>query len=42
MVLLSKLIMPILVITIVTYAFVKINIYDSFINGAKEGLEVTF
>lgn len=43
MILLSKLIMPILVMTVVIYAFAKkVNIYDSFIKGAKEGVEMTF
>lgn len=43
MILLSKLIMPILVIIIIIYAFVKkIDIYESFIKGAKEGVEITF
>ncbi len=40
---LSRLVMPILVIIIVIYAFVKkINIYESFVKGAKEGVEMTF
>jgi spore maturation protein B len=35
--------MPIMVIIIVTYAMLKkINIYDCFIKGAKEGVEMTF
>jgi len=43
MILVSQLIMPILIIIIVTYAFFKkINIYDCFIEGAKEGVEMTF
>jgi spore maturation protein B len=38
---LSKLIMPILIIFIITYAFFKKNdIYSSFIRGAKEGIEI--
>jgi len=42
MILLSKLVMPIIVVTIISYAFCKkINIYESFIKGAKEGLEMT-
>ncbi len=42
MILLSKVIMPVLVILVVGYAFLKkINIYDSFIKGAKEGVEIT-
>ncbi len=40
---LSQIIMPIMVIGIVLYAFIKkIDIYGSFINGAKEGVEITF
>lgn len=42
MILISKLIMPVLVLTIVSYAFFKnINIYDCFIKGAKEGVEMS-
>jgi spore maturation protein B len=38
---LSKLIMPILIVFIITYAFFKKNdIYASFIRGAKEGIEI--
>lgn len=40
---LSRLVMPILVIIIVIYAFIKkVNIYESFVKGAKEGVEMTF
>lgn len=43
MILLSRLIMPFLVILVIGYAFFKkVNIYDSFIKGAKEGVEMTF
>lgn len=43
MILLSKLILPILVIIIIIYALLKkINIYESFIKGSKEGIEIVF
>jgi len=43
MILLSRLIMPFLVIVVIGYAFFKkVNIYDSFIKGAKEGVDMTF
>ena len=43
MILLSKLILPILVIIIISYALSKkINIYESFIKGSKEGIEIVF
>lgn len=42
MLLLSKLIMPILILVILIYAFIKkTNMYDSFIEGAKEGVEIS-
>jgi spore maturation protein B len=42
MTLISQLIMPLLIIIIIGYAFFKkINIYDTFINGAKEGMHMT-
>ncbi|HHX16925.1 MAG TPA: spore maturation protein, partial [Mollicutes bacterium] len=42
MLLLSKLIMPILILAILIYAFIKkTNMYDSFIEGAKEGVEIS-
>ena len=32
---------PVVVLLIIIYAFKKkVNVYDSFINGAKEGLEL--
>lgn len=38
---LSKLIMPLIVLGVVFYAFSKkVDIYDSFIKGAKEGVEM--
>jgi spore maturation protein B len=40
---LSQIIMPIIVIGIVLYAFIKkADIYGSFIKGAKEGVEIAF
>jgi spore maturation protein B len=43
LILLSKLILPILVIIIIIYALLKkINIYESFIKGSKEGIEIVF
>lgn len=39
----SKFIVPIFVLTIIFYGFKKkVNIYDSFLVGAKEGLVTTF
>jgi spore maturation protein B len=35
--------MPFLVVVVIGYAFFKkVNIYDSFIKGAKEGVDMTF
>jgi spore maturation protein B len=35
--------MPLMIVAVISYAFSKkINIYESFIKGAKEGLEMTF
>ena len=43
MTLIFQLFMPILIFIIIAYAFYKkINIYDCFIKGAKEGVEMTF
>ncbi len=40
---LSKIVIPLFVIIIVFYGFKKkINVYDSFLEGAKEGLIITF
>lgn len=40
---LSKIVIPIFVIFVIFYGFKhKINIYDSFLEGAKEGLMITF
>ena len=39
----SKLIIPIFILIIVFYGFIKkVDIYDSFLNGAKEGLITCF
>ena len=39
----SKLIMPLMIVSVITYAFVKkVDIYGSFIKGAKEGVEISF
>ena len=39
---LGNYLIPIVVLIIVFYAFKKkVNVYDSFINGAKEGLELS-
>lgn len=43
MILFAKLVMPLMVLIIIIYAMAKkVNIYDSFIKGAKEGLEMSF
>ena len=35
----SSLFIPIIVLTVIIYgAYKKINVYDSFVSGAKEGL----
>lgn len=40
---LSKIVIPLFVVLVVFYGFKKkINIYDSFLEGAKEGLIITF
>ncbi|MDE6285237.1 MAG: spore maturation protein [Bacilli bacterium] len=40
---LSKIVIPLFVILIIFYGFKKkVNIYDSFLEGAKEGLLITF
>lgn len=40
---LSKIVIPLFVIIVVFYGFKKkINVYDSFLEGAKEGLMITF
>lgn len=40
---LSKIIIPIFVLFIIFYGFFKkINIYDTFLDGAKEGLQISF
>lgn len=39
----SKLIIPLFILTIIFYGLIKkINIYDSFLNGAKEGLTTCY
>lgn len=39
----SKIVIPLFVIFVIFYGFKKkINIYDAFINGAKEGLMISF
>ncbi|MBE6140444.1 MAG: spore maturation protein [Firmicutes bacterium] len=41
--LLSKIVIPVFVLGVVFYGFrKKINVYDSFLEGAKEGLIITF
>lgn len=38
----SQLIIPIFILLIITYAFFKkVKVYDCFVNGAKEGINVT-
>lgn len=38
----SQLIIPIFILSIITYAFFKkVKVYDCFVNGAKEGISVT-
>ncbi len=40
---LSKFVIPLFIILIIIYAIKKrSNIYDSFLNGAKEGMEIAF
>lgn len=39
----SKIVIPLFVIFVIFYAFrKKVNVYDSFLEGAKEGLMITF
>ena len=41
--LISKLIIPIFVVGVILYGFVKrVDLYESFLAGAKEGLIMTF
>lgn len=41
--LLSKIVIPLFVVLVIMYGFKKkINVYDSFLAGAKEGLYITF
>ena len=40
---LSKIVIPLFVFLVIFYGFVKkVNIYDSFLEGAKEGLQISF
>lgn len=40
---LSKIVIPLFVVLVIMYGFKKkINVYDSFLEGAKEGLYITF
>lgn len=40
---LSKIVIPLFVVFVVFYGFFKkVNIYDSFLEGAKEGLQISF
>lgn len=40
---LSKIVIPLFVFLVIFYGFIKkINIYDSFLEGAKEGLQISF
>ena len=42
MTIISSMFIPIIVLVVISYGvFRKINVYDSFINGAKEGLPMT-
>ena len=39
----SKVIIPVFVLAVIFYAFYKkVNLYDSFLEGAKEGLQISF
>ncbi len=39
----SKIVIPIFVLFVVFYGFIKkVNIYDAFLDGAKEGLQISF
>lgn len=41
--LLSKIVIPLFILFVVFYGFFKkVNIYDSFLEGAKEGLQISF
>lgn len=40
---LSKIVIPFFVFLVIFYGFIKkVNIYDSFLEGAKEGLQISF
>ena len=40
---LSKIVIPLFVVFVVFYGFTKkVNIYDAFLDGAKEGLQISF
>ncbi len=40
---LSKIVIPLFVLIIIFYGFIKkVNLYDAFLNGAKEGLQISF
>ncbi len=40
---LSKIVIPLFVLFVIFYGFFKkVNIYDSFLDGAKEGLQISF
>lgn len=40
---LSKIVIPLFVLFVIFYGFIKkINIYDAFLDGAKEGLQISF
>lgn len=40
---LSKIVIPLFVLFVIFYGFLKkVNIYDSFLEGAKEGLQISF
>lgn len=39
----SRVIIPVFVIFVIFYGFIKkVNIYDAFLDGAKEGLQISF
>lgn len=41
--LISRIVIPIFVVFVILYGFIKkVNIYDSFLEGAKEGLQISF
>ena len=38
----SKLVIPLFVFVVIFYGFIKkVNLYDSFLDGAKEGLQIS-